>query len=49
VNQIVDAVRGMRDILPEDWARQQHIAQQIGQLLALHGYQADRFTHPRAS
>ena len=40
MDQIVDAVRGMRDILPEDWARQQHIAHQIGQLLALHGYQA---------
>ena len=40
MDHIVDAVRGMRDILPEDWARQQYIAHQIGQLLALHGYQA---------
>jgi len=40
VDQVVDAVRGMRDVLPSEWRRQQHIAQQIQQILHVHGYQA---------
>jgi histidyl-tRNA synthetase len=40
VDQIVDAVRGMRDVLPNEWTRQHYIAQRIQQQLQLHGYQA---------
>ncbi len=39
VEQIVDAVRGMRDILPEELLRQQQVARRLNQRIALHGYQ----------
>ncbi|MFZ9856964.1 MAG: ATP phosphoribosyltransferase regulatory subunit [Roseiflexaceae bacterium] len=40
MDNLVDAVRGMRDVLPDDFARQQHIAHQINHVLSTHGYQA---------
>ncbi|MFN5933534.1 MAG: ATP phosphoribosyltransferase regulatory subunit, partial [Roseiflexaceae bacterium] len=39
MEQIVDAVRGMRDILPEELLRQQQVARRLNQRIALHGYQ----------
>ena len=40
MEQIVDAVRGMRDVVPEEYIRQQVITRQLNQLITLHGYHA---------
>jgi len=40
VENVVDAVRGMRDVLPEENLRHQHILAQLNAILVGHGYQA---------
>ena len=40
MEQIVDAVRGMRDITPEELIRQQTIMRRLSHLMTLHGYHA---------
>jgi histidyl-tRNA synthetase len=40
VENVVDAVRGMRDVLPEENLRHQHILAQLNAVLVGHGYQA---------
>ena len=40
MENVVDAVRGMRDVLPEEVLRHQHILAQLNSVLVGHGYQA---------
>ena len=40
MENVVDAVRGMRDVLPEENLRHQHILAQLNAILVGHGYQA---------
>ncbi|MFM2308869.1 MAG: hypothetical protein RLY87_990 [Chloroflexota bacterium] len=40
MENVVDAVRGMRDVLPEEHLRHQHILAQLNAVLVGHGYQA---------
>ena len=40
MENVVDAVRGMRDVLPEENLRHQHILAQLNAVLVGHGYQA---------
>ncbi len=40
MENVVDAVRGMRDVLPEEVLRHQHILSQLNAVLISHGYQS---------